>query len=104
VSAHEEYDWHDHRIHWMSKTLPPKVRAAKDKPHHVFAWTVPARLDGKRLAIAGTLDYQPPGSKVSRPLVVLLVALVIAGGAAVWLRRRRERETADTRPAERLRS
>ena len=35
------YQWHDHRIHWMSQTLPPKVRAAKDKPHHVFNWTVP---------------------------------------------------------------
>jgi hypothetical protein len=33
----------------MSPTLPPKVQAAEDKPHHVFDWAVPARLDGRPL-------------------------------------------------------
>ena len=91
VSPREVYEWHDHRIHWMSRTLPPKVRATKDKAQHVFDWTVPARLDGKRLTIAGSLDYEPPPSTIPRPLIVLLGLLVVGGGAAVWLRRRRER-------------
>ena len=91
VSPRENYEWHDHRIHWMSRTLPPKVQAAKDKPHHVFDWTVPARLNGKPLAIAGTLDYQPPPNNIPKPMIAVLVLLVVLGGAAIWLRRRRDR-------------
>jgi hypothetical protein len=98
VSPREDFDWHDHRIHWMSRTLPPKVQAAKDKPHHVFNWTVPARLEGKPLTIAGTLDYEPPPNKVPKPLIALLVAIVVAGGAAVWLRVRRERRASAEPP------
>jgi hypothetical protein len=94
VSPREDFDWHDHRIHWMSRTLPPKVKAAKDEPHHVFDWSVPARLDGQPLKIAGTLDYEPPPNKIPKPLIALLVAIVVAGGAAVWLRLRRERRSA----------
>ena len=75
----------------MSRTLPPKVQAAKDKPHHVFDWTVPARLDGRPLLVAGTLDYQPPpDQKFPTILIVPLVVLVLGGAAAIWLRRRRE--------------
>jgi hypothetical protein len=92
VSPGEDYDWHDHRIHWMSRALPPEVQTAKDKPHHIFNWTVPAMLDGKRLTIAGSLDYQPPPSKIPKALIVLLVALIVGGAVAVWLRRRRERD------------
>jgi hypothetical protein len=91
VAAHEEYDWHDHRIHWMSTTLPHKVRAAKDKPHHVFNWIIPARLDGQHLVIAGTLDYQPPpADRIPKPLIVLLALIIICGGSAVWLKQRRD--------------
>jgi hypothetical protein len=93
VSPREEFDWHDHRIHWMSQTLPPKVQAAKNDPHHVFDWTVPARLDGKPLTIAGTLDYEPPPNTIPKPLIVMLALVVVGGGAAVWLRRKRERRT-----------
>jgi hypothetical protein len=100
VASREAFDWHDHRIHWMSRTLPPRVQAAKDERHHIFDWRVPARLDGKPLAIAGTLDYEPPPKKVPRPLIALLVAIVVGGGVAVWLRLRRERRTSrENRPA-----
>jgi hypothetical protein len=99
VAPREDFDWHDHRIHWMSRTLPPRVQAAKDKPHHVFDWTVPARLDGQPLTIAGTLDYEPSPNKIPQPLIALLVAIVLAGGAAVWLRVRRERKRSrESRP------
>jgi hypothetical protein len=91
VAVREAYDWHDHRIQRMSKTLPPNVQKAKDEPHHVFDWTVPARLDGRPLAIAGSLDYEPPSSGIPKPLVAALGLLAIGGGAAVWLRWRRTR-------------
>ena len=95
VSPRETYDWHDHRIHWMSRTLPPLVQAAKDEPRHVFDWQVPAVLDGKPLTISGSLDYEPPESGVPKPLFAVLVLVVVGGAAAVWLRlRRMKREEA----------
>lgn len=89
VSSGEEFDWHDHRIHWMSRTLPRKVQAAESEPHHVFDWSIPARLDGNPLTIAGSLDYEPPPDEIPKPLIGVLVLVTVAGGAAVLLRRRR---------------
>jgi hypothetical protein len=91
VSEHERYEWHDHRIHWMSKSLPPKVRAAEDQPHHVFDWKVPATLDGEAIVITGSLDYDPPPEGRPTALIGALVVISAAGVAAVLLRRRRER-------------
>ena len=97
VGQRETYDWHDHRIHWMSKTLPPKVEAAKDEPRHVFYWTIPATLDGKSLRISGSLDYTPPPSGRPTPLIAVLVLIVVVGIAAVVLRLLRERRSAGIR-------
>ena len=67
------------------------MQAAKDEPHHVFDWTVPARLDGKPLTIAGTLEYEPPPNTFPKPLIAVPVLLVVLGGVVVWLRNRRGR-------------
>jgi hypothetical protein len=92
AAAGRAYAWHDHRIHWMSPTYPPRVEADKEIPHHIFNWTVPGTIDGKPLAIRGSLDYEPlPGSSFPKILIVPLVAIAAAGAAAVWLRRRRTR-------------
>ncbi len=89
VSPREIYDWHDHRIHWMSPKLPTAIDAAKDEPQHVFKWAVPLSVDGSSLAVSGSLDYVPPSA--GRPTLLLVVlALVVVGGAVlVWLRRPR---------------
>ena len=87
VAPRETYEWHDHRIHWMSTSLPPKVEAAKDSPHHVFDWEVPATLDGRTLAISGSLVYEPPPDGHPTILVLVLAAVVLAAGALVVLRR-----------------
>jgi hypothetical protein len=90
VAQKEEYEWHDHRIHWMSRALPPTIEDAKDERHHVFDWKVPGTIDGERLVISGTLEYEPPPDG-SPALLVGAVVVVAAGGAvAVVLRRRRE--------------
>ena len=89
VAQKEEYDWHDHRIHWMSRTLPPKVAAAKDAPHQVFDWIVPGTIGGERLAIAGSLRYEPPPDESPMLLVGTLLVVVAGGAAAIVLRRRR---------------
>jgi hypothetical protein len=89
VAQKEVYEWHDHRIHWMSKTLPPKIAAAKSEPHHVFDWKVPGTLDGKRFAIAGTLDYEPPPGGNPTMLVGAAAVVLLGGAGVVVLRRRR---------------
>jgi hypothetical protein len=90
VARGRTYAWHDHRIHWMSTIDPPKIRQAKDVPHHVFDWKVPGTVDGRPLAIAGSLDYRPPPSSSFNPLLIApLLALVLAGGGFWWARRRR---------------
>ncbi len=91
VSSGRAYEWHDHRIHWMSTIDPPKVRQASDQPHHVFDWNVPGTAGGKPLAIRGTLDYQPPPAESFNPILIApVVALALAGAIFWWVRRRRE--------------
>lgn len=59
----------------------------------MFDWAVPARLGGKPLTIAGTLDYEPPPNDLPKSLIVILGVVVVLGGAAVSLRRKRERRS-----------
>jgi hypothetical protein len=91
VGRGRTYEWHDHRIHWMSTIDPPAVRNAPDRPHRVFAWKVPGTVDGEPLVIAGRLDYEPPPENgLTWRWLVPPTALALAG-AAVWWRRKRAR-------------
>jgi hypothetical protein len=94
AGAGRPYDWHDHRIHWMSRSDPPVVVADGDRPHRIFDWSIPGTVDGRPLAIEGRLDYAPlPGRSFPRLLLVPLGVLVLAT-AAVLLWRRRQRTAA----------
>jgi hypothetical protein len=79
--------WHDHRIHYMSATLPPVIRNAPDQPHHVFDWKVPATADGKPFFIEGSLDYTPPPPEQddSFPYALVIALAVVIGGGLVGL-------------------
>jgi hypothetical protein len=89
VARGRTYEWHDHRIHWMSTIDPPKVSAAPKEPHHVFDWAVPGTAGAQALAIRGSLDYRPPPASGFNPLLIApLVALALAGGIFWWARRR----------------
>jgi hypothetical protein len=88
VSRGREYEWHDHRIHWMSTIDPPVVRRAPDEPHRVFDWKVLGTLDGKPLAIVGRLDYDPPPASGLTWRWFIPPALLVLAGGAVWWRRR----------------
>jgi hypothetical protein len=83
------YEWHDHRIHWMSPLPPPQVRAAKDEPHHVFDWKLPVRVGGEPVVLVGSLDYAPPPKSSFNPLLILPVAALALVGAGLWWRRGR---------------
>jgi hypothetical protein len=94
VPGGRPYDWHDHRIHWMSETYPPAVAADTSVAHHVFDWKVPGTVDGAPLEIAGTLDYEPlPGQSFPRVLLIPLAALLVLGVGLVVIRHRRTQST-----------
>ena len=90
VGDNGTYEWHDHRIHWMSRTDPPRVRRNPDRPQRVFTWVVPGRIDGEKLAIRGRLDYAPPPTSGPQPWHFASVALaaVADAGLIFWRRRR----------------
>jgi LPXTG-motif cell wall-anchored protein len=83
------FQWHDHRIHWMS-TIPPKQVTDKSRRTKVFDWSVPMRVGSSTGAIRGTLFWQPTGGG-GAPVAALagLVALALAGLVAVVVVRRR---------------
>jgi hypothetical protein len=90
------YEWHDHRIHWMGAQPPPVVRRAPRATHHVFDWTVPLRVQDRRVALLGSLDYTPPpGGAGDFPMLTALgiglgsLAAVSAAGFVVLRRRGR---------------
>jgi hypothetical protein len=91
VTQRNRFEWHDHRIHWMSPIGPKPVRDAPDQAHHVFDWEVTGTAGGEPFTIAGSLDYAPQES--SRPswiyLALPLAAVLLAAGAFVWYRRKR---------------
>ena len=80
LAGGDVWAWHDHRIHYMIPTLPPAIKAAPRKPHHVFDWKVPATANGKRFFIDGSLDYRPPPKKDFPTGLVLMLGSVIGVG------------------------
>jgi hypothetical protein len=84
------FQWHDHRIHWMS-SVPPKQVTDKSKRTKVFDWKVPLQVGRQRASVTGSLFWQPkPGGGIPAGALAALVALAVLGlGAVVVVRRRR---------------
>ena len=83
------FEWHDHRIHWPTPTLPPEV---KDQSRRtlIFDWEVPIEVGSTKGAIYGTLYWVPDSSKAPLAVIILGVVIVLAGLLFVlWVRRRR---------------
>jgi hypothetical protein len=98
VSRTGRFEWHDHRIHWMSKdTVPPQVKD-QDKRTKVFDWRVPIRVGSQPARLTGTLFWQPAtASGVPTAAIVALVVLVLVT-VALFVVTRRRRVAAATRP------
>jgi hypothetical protein len=84
------FEWHDHRIHWMSK-VPPKQVTDKSKRTKVFDWNVPLQVGAQRGSVNGTLFWQPSaGGGAPVGAIAGLGAIALLGlGAVVVVRRRR---------------
>jgi hypothetical protein len=95
------FEWHDHRIHWMSTSDPPQLKD-KNVRTHIFDWSVPIQVGTTRGAIAGSLTWVPfGGGSLPAGAIGALVALVVLSGvAAIVVRRRRDAAAAEpTAPA-----
>jgi hypothetical protein len=83
-----EFEWHDHRIHWMSPVPPARV---KDKSRRtlIFDWQVPIMVGASKGAIDGQLFWTPERSKAPLAVIILGVVIVVAGLLFVLFVRRR---------------
>jgi hypothetical protein len=89
-----QFEWHDHRIHWMSPLTPPQV---KDKSRRtlIFDWQVPIEVGASRGAVSGQLFWTPENSKASIAVIVLGIVIASLGLLFVlFVRRRRSRDGA----------
>jgi hypothetical protein len=92
VSTTGRFEFHDHRIHWMSKSDPPQVtdRAKRTK---VFDWTVPVREAGVTgpSGVRGELVWRGEGGGPPTGAFLALGLLALASVALVVVVRRRRR-------------
>jgi hypothetical protein len=88
-----QFEWHDHRIHWMSPIPPAKV---KDRSRRtlIFDWSVPIAVGAQKGAIAGQLFWTPESSKASTAVIVLGIVIVVLGLLFVLFVRRRRAQAA----------
>jgi len=88
-----QFEWHDHRIHWMSPATPPQVKDTS-KRTKIFDWSVPIKVGNQPGAIRGELFWVPESSSAPTGLIAVSVVLAILAAAAVVLARRRRRRAA----------
>jgi hypothetical protein len=101
VGRNGRYEYHDHRIHWMSKSDPPQV-ADRGERTKIFDWSVPIRESGAGEGVVrGTLFWRGDGDTGGVPAgAVAALALLITGSAIlVVVVRRRRRVPAGEREA-----
>jgi LPXTG-motif cell wall-anchored protein len=91
------FDWHDHRMHWMGKDLPPQVKD-EGKRTKVFDWVVPIAVAGRAGEVRGDLFWVPDaGGDAPSVAPFVLGGAALAGLGLVLFVRRRRRSAATAR-------
>jgi hypothetical protein len=85
-----QFEWHDHRIHWMSPVTPPQV-TDKSKRTKIFDWSVPISVGVQKGVVDGQLFWVPESSKAPTAAIVALIVIVAAAFAFVFFVRRRRK-------------
>lgn len=86
------FEFHDHRMHWMSQSDPP-LKQDKGERQKVFDWSVPVKVEGAASAgaVRGTLWWRGTGGGAPVAMFAGLgVFVVLAIAFVVVVRRRRE--------------
>ena len=85
------YTWHDHRIHWMARTLPPQVKD-EGRRTKIFDWKVPLTAGSRQATIHGRLTWVgEEGGGFPLAAGLALGGAALAGLALVVIVRRRRR-------------
>ena len=98
VARTGRYEFHDHRMHWMAKSVPQQV-TDKAKRTKIVDWQVPLQAQGKAGAIKGELFWRGSGPGAPVGAYIAFAALALLGGAAVVVVRRRRSAAASGGPA-----
>ena len=85
------FEWHDHRIHFMSKSTPNQVKD-KGKRTKIFDWRVPIVVGGRPVGLRGDLYWVPSPAGIPRAALLALGAFVFASIFFVEVVRRRRRQ------------
>jgi LPXTG-motif cell wall-anchored protein len=95
VDSSGTFIWHDHRMHYMSRSLPPSVKDKSQKTK-IFNYEIPMSIDGKKTVLHGTLWWVGSTGTSKLPFVIAAIVIVLGGGGLVlWIRRRRDRDDGD---------
>ncbi|OJU81284.1 MAG: hypothetical protein BGO11_08225 [Solirubrobacterales bacterium 70-9] len=95
VDSSGTFIWHDHRMHYMSRSLPPSIEDTAEK-QKVFNYTIPMSVDGQNTVLHGTLWWVGSQGTSKLPFLIAAIVIVLGGGAlVVWIRRRRDRDRDD---------
>jgi hypothetical protein len=81
--------WHDHRMHWMSRTEPPQVEDESEETK-IFDYEIPIELGAKPGAIEGTLTWVGEDSNFPIAPFIGLATVAALGAGFVALRRSRD--------------
>jgi hypothetical protein len=101
VAENGRYDWHDHRIHWMSESSqPPQIKDEGERTK-IFDWDIPMASAGTPVEVRGTLTWLGKEESGFPVAAGLTLGGALVGGALliVLVRRRRSRAGAPAKEA-----
>lgn len=73
-----QFEWHDHRIHWLSP-VPPAWVKHMSKRTLIFDWKIPIAVGSVKGAIDGQLFWTPESSKAPLAVIILGVVIIVGG-------------------------